>query len=93
MAARGALGHLSRGNPPVLQIEMYGYSKKYGVETHDFIAELDQAGYDVGIYDVESNSIAFTRTPWLDGVLNVLAVSRARRNEVLARLASHQGAG
>lgn len=92
LAIRGALAHLSRGNPPVLQIEMDGYSKKYGVETHEFIAELDEAGYDVGIYDVASNSIAFTRTPWLNGVLNVLAVSRARRNEVLARLASHQGA-
>lgn len=87
LAVRGALGHLGRGNPPVLQIEMDGYSKKFGVETHDFIAELDQAGYDVGIYDVASNSIEFTRTPWLSGVLNVLAVSRARRDEVTARLA------
>jgi FkbM family methyltransferase len=90
MAIRGALGHLSRGNPPVLQIEMDGYSKKYGVETHEFIAELDQAGYDVGIYDVARNSIEFTRTPWVNGVLNVLAVSRARRSEVVARLAEER---
>ena len=92
LAIRGALGHLGRGNRPVLQIEMDGYSKNFGVETHEFIAELDQAGYDVGLYDVASNSIEFTRTTLLSGVLNVLAVSRARRNEVLARLASYQGA-
>ena len=86
LAIRGAVGHLAAGNPPVMQIEMDGYSKKFGVETHDFIDELEHLGYDVGIYDVEENRIDFTKTPWERGVLNVLAVNRLRRNEVLARL-------
>jgi FkbM family methyltransferase len=86
MALRGAVQHLARGNPPVLQIEMDGYSKKYGVQTHDFIAWLAEHGYDVGIYDATRNVIEFTDKPWRQGALNVLAVSRNRQREVIERL-------
>lgn len=86
LALRGAMNHLNSGNPPVLQIEMAGYSKKYGVATHEFIAWLSSVGYDVGIYDPVGNSIEYTDRPWAYGALNVLAVSRARRTEVLDRL-------
>lgn len=86
LAIRGAIAHLRAGNPPVLQIEMDGYSKKFGIETHDFIDELASLGYDVGLYDVSNNTIEFTRTPWLVGALNVLAVCRSRRDEVFGRL-------
>ena len=86
LAIRGVITHLAAGNPPVLQIEMDGYSRRFGVETHDFIAELASLGYDVGIFDDATNQIEFTTTPWERGVLNVLAVNRSRRAEVQARL-------
>lgn len=86
MALRGAVQHLARGNPPVLQIEMDGYSKKYGVQTHEFIAWLAEHGYNVGIYDATRNVIEFTDKPWLQGALNVLAVSNNRQQEVVDRI-------
>jgi FkbM family methyltransferase len=89
MALRGAVQHLQRGNPPVLQIEMDGYSKKYGVETHDFVAELAGLGYDVGMYDSTRNTIEFTNEPWTHGALNVIAVKRNSQAFVLERLRAH----
>ena len=86
LAIRGARKHLASGNPPVLQIEMDGYSKKHGIATDAFIAELADYGYDVGIYDPNRNTIDFTDRPWELGVLNVLAINKARQEEVWARL-------
>lgn len=85
---RGARGLLSRGIPPVMQIEMDGYCRKFGIETHHFIAELADQGYDTGYYDDSANRIVYTQRPWEQRIVNVLAVCRARRGEVEARLAT-----
>lgn len=92
MALRGAVQHLVRGNTHVMHIEMDGYSKKYGVQTHEFVAELAEIGYDVGIYNPTSSAIEFTNEPWTRGAQNVLAVARNRQHEVSDRRRDHSGA-
>lgn len=88
LVVRGARSLMARGVPPVMQIEMDGYCRKFGIETHSFIAELSDQGYDTGFYDVPANRIIYTLRPWEQHIVNVLAVSRAHRHEVERRLAS-----
>ena len=69
-----------------MQVEMDGYCRKFGIETHDFIAELADDGYDTGYYDEPANQIVYTQRPWEQRIVNVLAISRVHRSEVDARL-------
>lgn len=92
LAIRGAYHHLQKSNPPVLQIEMDGYSRRYGIATEQFISELHDLNYDTGVYDAESRKINYTRTPWRMGAVNVLAVNRDRRLFVEERIACRRGA-
>jgi FkbM family methyltransferase len=85
-ALRGMRGLLASGNPPVMQVELAGYSKRYGVTSTDFIRDLKDLGYDTGYYVPETRSIVFTETPWDVPVDNVLAVCRERLSRVLDRL-------
>jgi hypothetical protein len=48
-AIRGASLWTKNQNPPVMIVEMSGYSKQYGISTSDFIMELDQIGYFTAI--------------------------------------------
>jgi FkbM family methyltransferase len=86
LAIRGASSLLRNGNPPVLLIEMGGYSKRHGVTTSDFIAELDHLGYTTAIYSPGSKTLEKTITPWQIPVDNVLAISRDRMQFVEGRL-------
>lgn len=86
LVIRGARGLLAKGVPPVIQIEMGGYCRKFGFETHDFITELAEQGYDTGYYDELTNRIIYTVCPWEHDIVNVLAISRAHREHVEARL-------
>lgn len=86
LVLRGARGHLARGNPPVLQIEMDGYSKRFGVETHDFIEELAGLGYRAAAYDPDENKVFACERPWERGIRNVLAIHDASWRQVEARL-------
>ena len=85
-ALRGAKKWLTQGNPPVLQIEMGGYSKQYGIATHDFIAELEQLGYFTAIYCPETKRLIETDRPWEIPVYNVLAICRDRKSFVFNRI-------
>ncbi len=86
-AIRGAASMLKQGNPPVLQLEMAGYSERYGVSTPELIDELSALGYDCAYYEAETRTIHPTERPWEVPVQNVLAISRQRRDYVLDRLA------
>jgi FkbM family methyltransferase len=85
---RGASQHLAAGNPPVIQIEMDGFSTRFGIETHDFIDEIVARGYDIAIYDPDEHRLIATRRPWEHRVLNVLAIHQPSRDFVEQRLAS-----
>lgn len=86
LVLRGARAHLARGNPPVLQIEMDGHSKRYGVQTHDFIEELRGLRYRTAIFDPAANEIIACQRPWEQDLRNVLAVHEPDWSEVTARL-------
>lgn len=85
-ALRGAEGLLRAGNPPVMQIEMAGYSRRYGIATSDLIRELAGWGYACGVYNPEARSITMTTEPWKIPVDNVLAVHRDHLETVLDRV-------
>lgn len=87
LVLRGARNHLRAGNPPVMQIEMDGYSARYGLPTHEFIDEIVSQGYEIAIYDPTNNRLIATRRPWEHGVLNVLAIHRGAWPAVEARIA------
>ncbi len=87
-ALRGAKQLLTAGNPPVLQVEMAGYSKRYGVNTSEFIKELAEVGYFTAVYNPENRTLFETTTPWEIPTENVLAISRQRESFVKERLQS-----
>lgn len=86
-AIQGASRWLKFGNPPVLQIEMAGYSKRFGISTSEFIGELDSIGYFTAVYEPETGTLNPTNRPWEIPVDNVLAVSRQHKSFVEKRLA------
>jgi len=86
-AILGASRWLKLGNPPVLQIEMTGHSKRFGVSTSEFIDELDGIGYFTAVYEPETGPLNPTKRPWEIPVDNVLTVSRQRKSFVEERLA------
>jgi FkbM family methyltransferase len=85
---RGARAHLARGNPPVLQIEMDGYSSRFGYGTDEFIEFLKSFNYGTAVYSPEDNAIEMTSRPWEFKVRNPLALNLERINEVAGRLGS-----
>ncbi|MFN0111793.1 MAG: FkbM family methyltransferase [Blastocatellia bacterium] len=85
-AIRGASRLLQEHNPPVMLIEMAGYSERYGITTPDFIAELEQLGYFIAIYHPDSRELQPTIRPWEIPVENVLAVSKERKQFVEDRV-------
>ena len=84
---RGASKWLRSGNPPVIQIEVAGYSNRYGVSTPELIDELKHFGYFTAVYDHVTRSLLPDCRPWEVPVDNMLAVSLERRSFVEQRLA------
>lgn len=85
-ALKGASRMLAQGNPPVMQIEMAGYSKLFGVSTAAFIEQLSGRGYDCATYDPDACELKSITRPWETGLQNVLAVYRQARTDVQTRL-------
>jgi hypothetical protein len=88
LALRGARRMLEAGNPPVLQIELDGYSQNYGITSEAFLAELAEAGYACGYYEPAMNEIRFTARPWELGLRNILAIAESATESVRARIQS-----
>lgn len=86
LAVRGAAGLMKQGKLPVLLLEMIGLSKRYGVSTSDFIAELDALGYGVAVYDPDTRTLKPTERPWEISVDNLLAIQRNQMAFVSHRL-------
>ena len=89
-ALRGMSRHLADGNPPVLLIEAAGYSKRYGIETHDFMREIERWNYQPMIYDPGKRELIRADSHWKLGVTNVLCVCREAHGFVEKRIA-HAG--
>ena len=85
-AIRGASQWTKTGNPPVMLIEMGGYSKRHGISTSDFIQELEQIGYFTAIYNPNTREIERTKKPWEIPTDNVLAIATERLAFVADRL-------
>jgi len=74
---KGASNMLAHRNPPVWQLELAGYSNRYGVTTSDLIGFLADSGYVCGVYNATESRLTITREPWKhgNGEGNVLAVA------------------
>jgi hypothetical protein len=86
LALEGASKMMASGNPPVMQIEMAGYSKLFGVSTSEFIKRLSDFGYGCFFYDPRSRKLADASRPWEQQLDNVLAIHRASLPMVEQRL-------
>ena len=76
--------------PPVWLLELAGYSRLYGVESHEVVERLAGAGFVCAVYDPERGVLADTNEPWRMGAQNVIAVAKRHREFVDARLAQHR---
>ena len=85
LALRGAVRLLKEANPPVWLLELNGSLHAFGYTEEEFSAWLDDAGYDLGLYDADKGELSFCDPcPWKSSP-NVLAVARSRRTEVAER--------
>lgn len=89
-AIRGMCRWLRNGNPPVMQIEAAGYSKRYGVSTEEIIAELHGFGYFTAVYCPDNYSLQRTNCPWKIPADNILAISEKYESFVMQRLSQQQ---
>ena len=87
LALAGAAQMLAVGNPAVMQIEMAGYSKLFGVPTSELIGWLDDVGYDCTYYDPKTRELRPASRPWELPIDNVLAICRSARCDVESKLA------
>ncbi len=85
LALKGAERLLSQSNPPVWQLELAGYSKRYGMQTHEIIDWLYERGYEIALYDSKTRMLNFTRQPWKHGAQNVLAIAQNSKESVIER--------
>ena len=85
LALRGAERLLSERTPPVWLLEVNGCLRRYGVTEAELWDWLDQRGWDVCLYDPDRRILTGCGRPSSE-YLNVIAVARAARAEVKARL-------
>ena len=85
-AIRGASQWTKKQIPPVMLVEMGGYSKKYGIGTQEFVEELDRIGYFTAVYHPGSRRLVPTAKPWEVHADNVLAIAKDRRGFVEDRI-------
>ena len=85
LVLRGATQHLAARNPPVWQLELDGYSQRFGYSTHEVVAWLEETGYDTFVYDADAATLARVDYPRQVGRANALAIARDRLEEVATR--------
>lgn len=90
-ALRGMGQHLAAGTPPVFLLEAAGYSKLYGVETHDLMREIADWNYRPMVYDPDRRELRPADEHWTMGLTNVLCVCEGSRDFVSGRIAGDPG--
>ena len=83
LALKGAEKMLARANPPVWQLELAGYSKRYGYRSDQVLDYLRTFDYHCAVYDGAANKLLFVEKPWESGYQNVLAVHRSVKNQLI----------
>jgi hypothetical protein len=83
---RGASSRLSALDPAVWQLELDGYSKRFGYDTHEIASWLNARGFDLFVYDADTATLAPVEYPRQAGRVNALAIARQRLPEVVARV-------
>ena len=89
-ALRGMKRHLAKGNPPLFLIEAAGYSKRYGVETHELMREIENWDYRPMVYAPGERRLSPAPAHWEMGLTNVLCVYEGTRDFVTGRLENRQ---
>jgi len=77
LALKGAENMLSQANPPVWQLELAGYSNRYGYRSDQVLDYLKEFDYHCAIYDSAENKINFIDKPWASGYQNILAIHQS----------------
>jgi len=88
-AIRGIHKWMQKGTPPVLQIEIAGYSERYGIKSDAFIRELQALGYFIAVYSPTTGTLEKTNRPWDIPVDNVLAIHAESESFVMDRINQH----
>jgi len=76
---------LQRANPPVWLLEMNGRLHEYGFTEEWLKGWLSDRGYDVALYDADTETLSRPDRPWETGG-NVLAIARRQWEAVVDRI-------
>lgn len=88
LCLRGAERRLRAADPPLWQLEVTPHLlAKQGTSARELLAFLDDAGYDLAIYDRPAGRLVFPKD-LPDDADNLFAVARSARVAVLDRLSS-----
>ena len=71
---QGADYLLQNRRPPVIQVELAGYTKRYGASTSDVLGYCEGHGYRSAVYDGLKHELFFTDRHWEMGRENVLLI-------------------
>ena len=85
-AIRGMRKWLLLGKPPVILLEIAGYSKRYGITSDELISEIEELGYFLAVYCPDTNKLVKTNRPWDIPVDNILAIHAQSEAWVLDRI-------
>lgn len=89
----GSRTWLSDGHVPVLQLELCGYSKKYGYRSDQVVALLASLGFQTAVYSAHDAKLLPAPEPWKLGRRDVLAVHERSTKLVSQRLSAFKRAG
>lgn len=79
LALKGAEKMLAQANPPVWQLELAGYSNRYGYRSDQVLDYLNGFDYHCAVYDSVEKKIHFIDKPWESAHQNILAIHQSAR--------------
>lgn len=74
LALKGAERLLVRANPPVWQLELAGYSNRYGYRSDQVRDYLNSFDFRCAVYDGAANDLVYIDKPWKSGYQNVFFI-------------------
>jgi len=86
LVIKGATEMLLDRNPPVWQLELGGYSKRYGVDSGEIIQYMQSYNYVPAIYFADKKELLYTDRPWEYKRNNTLFISRDKKDWVERRI-------
>ncbi len=89
LALLGARSRLAVQPPPVILLELAGYSQSFGFTSDAVLDLLSQYGYGSFAFEPTERRLIEAPEPWRLGITNVLAVHAEHRLAVEERLRAH----